>query len=594
MHRLRPINTSNQTVRAQLFSEEQIIEHQAGVGLYDGKEKCDHRTDGDLYLTSHRLIYIDTIDPQHQSCFLDLNFIRQTEYWIGFLKSSPKITLLLGEPTVQSSTLLDPTFHSVQSNEIVHHLASENWTCSVCGFSNLSTHQCGLCGIPRPSSHHLPSRSTSSSSKPRSVSAYQSSPNVLQHTPRATSLYDSNQQVVIPSSLDEPTTQQTCPTCTFINHSSMTRCEICDSILKPPRSSDPHFLTKKPSTSSMMNENENRLQHSRASTPAPPASYPSNSYIRLSFRKGGDKGFYNALKSTLQTKAWLSARRRSCSNRMKSIEGNGKAIGIDGIMRSMDSKLQAEQAEMNEGLKDLEALMAKAKEMVQMAQVLNSKLTALESSTNSDEDNDQSKLTIIRSSLLKLGLPTPAITSDMMENDERYEIELSKELAGLLSRSLDGGGGAHPILGLKDGKLGARGIVSLDEVWCLWNRARGVGALLSPRDFLLACERLPIYTEPKIRLLTLKSGLKVLNTSYYESEVFGKRLIRLLEDNPMGRIQTIEMAQSEGLSISLTFELIRLIEIDYGWVIRDSDDRNQVYWYLNLINDYHWNDVNFV
>lgn len=106
-----------------------------------------------------------------------------------------------------------------------------------------------------------------------------------------------------------------------------------------------------------------------------------------------------------------------------------------------------------------------------MAQVLNSKLTALESQTNLDEPNDQSKLTIVRSSLLKLGLPTPAITSDMMENDESYEIELSKELAGLLTRDLDGNDGSI----LKDGKVGSKGIVSLDEVWCIWNRARGVG-----------------------------------------------------------------------------------------------------------------------
>lgn len=308
------------------------------------------------------MVYIDTIDSQRQSCFLDLKFIRQTEYWIGFLKSSPKITLLLGEPN-PSSTSLDLPSQSTQSNELLQLPASVNWTCSVCGFSNLSTHQCGLCGIPRPSSHNLPSRPTPSSTKPRSVSAYQSSPNVLQHNPRATSMYDLNQQVVLPTSVNQ-STQQTCPTCTFINHSSMTRCEICDSILKPTTTSDPPSLTKKLSTSSMMNENETRLQHSRATTPAPPASFPSNSYIRLSFRKGGDKAFYNALKTTLQNKAWLSGRLISSSNRMTGIEESVKAIGIDGIMRSMDSKLQADQAELNEGLKDLEALMAKAKDMV--------------------------------------------------------------------------------------------------------------------------------------------------------------------------------------------------------------------------------------
>ncbi|KAH9815775.1 EAP30/Vps36 family-domain-containing protein [Melampsora americana] len=591
MHRLRPIDTSNQTIKAQLFPEERIIEHQIGVGLYDGKEKDDNRTDGDLYLTSFRLIYIDTINPKLHSTFLELKFIRQTEYWIGFLKSSPKITLLLTESN-HSSTSFDKISQSTQSNHSIQDSATTNWTCSVCGFSNLASHQCGLCGIPRPSSHNLPSRSTLSASNNRSVSANQSSTNALPRNLRATSMYNLNQQADWPASQSQPT-QQTCPTCTFINHSSMTRCEMCDSTLKPGKSSTPNdkLLTRQLSTNSLTNENQTQLQHSRATTPGPPASFPSNSYIRLSFRKGGDKVFYNALKTTLQNKAWLTdyeVSLRSSSNQMNGVEGNMKAIGIDGIMRSMDSKLLADQTELNEGLKDLEALMTKAKEMVQMAQVLNSKLTALESQTNQTEPNDQRNLTIVRSSLLKLGLPTPAITSDMMENDESYEIELTKELAGLLSRELDGDRSV-----LIDGKVGSRGIVSLDEVWCIWNRARGVGALISPKEFLLACQRLPQYTDPVISLSTFKSGLKVIHTDHYSSTSFGKRLRNLLEENQSG-IQTYEIAQSEGISISLTYELIQCIELDHGSVVRDCDDRNQVYWYANLIDGYHWNDPNFV
>lgn len=117
-------------------------------------------------------------------------------------------------------------------------------------------------------------------------------------------------------------------------------------------------------------------------------------------------------------------------------------------------------------------------------------------------------------------------------------------------------------------------------------------ALLSPREFLLACERLPLYTDPKISLSTLKSGLKVLNTQYYESTSFGDRLSKLLEENPNG-MQTFEIAQSEGITISLTYELIQLIEIDHGLVVRDLDDRNQVYWYLNHIDQFCWDDPNF-
>jgi hypothetical protein len=36
MNRLRPIDTTNLTINAQLFFNETIIESQVGIGIYDG------------------------------------------------------------------------------------------------------------------------------------------------------------------------------------------------------------------------------------------------------------------------------------------------------------------------------------------------------------------------------------------------------------------------------------------------------------------------------------------------------------------------------------------------------------------------------
>lgn len=88
---------------------------------------------------------------------------------------------------------------------------------------------------------------------------------------------------------------------------------------------------------------------------------------------------------------------------------------------------------------------------------MNEKLSLQESSPLPSTPASQS--TSIRTSLLTLGLSTPAITPDMLAKDQEYHRELARELEGMLSGVMGRGG---------------RGVVGLDEVWCLWNRARGV------------------------------------------------------------------------------------------------------------------------
>lgn len=51
----------------------------------------------------------------------------------------------------------------------------------------------------------------------------------------------------------------------------------------------------------------------------------------------------------------------------------------------------------------------------------------------------------------------------MIKDNQQYHEELAKELAGVLGRK----GGI-----MKDG------LVGLDQAWCVWNRARGIGEYL--------------------------------------------------------------------------------------------------------------------
>jgi len=100
-----------------------------------------------------------------------------------------------------------------------------------------------------------------------------------------------------------------------------------------------------------------------------------------------------------------------------------------------------------------------------MAQALNAKLAT--SGSSSDEET-----TLIRSSLVQLGLPSPALTKDMEKDQEKYHEGLAKELGQLLT-----GHDGTKRGGLMVGAEG-RGVIGLDEVWGLWMRARGVCELV--------------------------------------------------------------------------------------------------------------------
>lgn len=112
--------------------------------------------------------------------------------------------------------------------------------------------------------------------------------------------------------------------------------------------------------------------------------------------------------------------------------------------------------------------MARARDMVAFAQSLNAKLQdPAKSAPGTSEEAKADEA--VRRSLISLGLTTPAVTPEMARSEKEYHISLAKELGSVLLGSRSG----RPPLML-DGK-GKQGLLGLDEVWCLWNRARGVG-----------------------------------------------------------------------------------------------------------------------
>lgn len=158
---------------------------------------------------------------------------------------------------------------------------------------------------------------------------------------------------------------------------------------------------------------------------------------------------------------------------------------IAGLMRAAESTARVQNEQLSSSLRDLEALMAKAKEMVQTAHLLNEKLTAQEELQTRQRalhpelppppPAQSEEATFIRTSMARLGLTSSAVTQDMVRDEREYNEELAKELSTLLlgspserQKSLD----RNALGGLMKQH---NGIIGLDEVWCAWNRARGIG-----------------------------------------------------------------------------------------------------------------------
>lgn len=477
-------------------------------------------------MTSHRLFYIDVLKPHSRSFVLDLSAIVRTQYYAGLFTSSSKVTIYLTSETPAAVSSGDE--------------ATESWQCEVCDFRNPpgsspTGAKCALCGVPR--SKVLSAAPT----PPRAVSAPPPSAHLLSSSPPA-------------ASASRPK-EVACPACTFLNHPALTECEICGTAL--PRSAPP-------------------IKSAPPSRPGSPTSEGAggDAMLRLSFRKGGDKALYAVLKRSLLGKAWQT---KSIGERTAS--SSAERIGIDGLVRGVETSTRTAQLDMNDALKDLDALMVKAREMVRLAGDLNERLTAVTKSGASSSEPDTA--TFIRSSLAQLGLQMAdvPVTLDMARDEKRWYEQLARELAGVLQGT--GGGKNGP------GMMATttRGIISLDEVWGGWNRARGV-ALLTPSQFLQVLPHLPAHTDPIITERTFRaSGLRVLHTPTYTPAAFAARLHGMLLIS--GARTTLDIAQEEAVPTGLAAEMIEEAEAQ-GVICRDEAERGEVRWWLNVFQGYVW------
>ncbi len=69
-------------LRPAYLPDEGLLFVQDNVGLYEGKYKLPGHQNGQVYLTSHRVCYVDKDAPRKNSLALDLKDVEKYEFYV--------------------------------------------------------------------------------------------------------------------------------------------------------------------------------------------------------------------------------------------------------------------------------------------------------------------------------------------------------------------------------------------------------------------------------------------------------------------------------------------------------------------------------
>ncbi|KAH8729080.1 EAP30/Vps36 family-domain-containing protein [Phaeosphaeriaceae sp. PMI808] len=488
-------------LRPSLLPEETLLFVQDAVGLYEGKFKIPQYQHGQAYLTSHRTCYVDHNEPRKNSVAIFLKDIDKIDFYAGFLKSSAKV-ILFPKPLKQLSrgSSVPPPPGSPTSATPPRHSSpapppqqSATWVCPICSFSNpvpsnfdpsLASRTpippCLACGIKPPSVHVVKAHIAGVSNRPAPGPPPKDS--------------------TLGNTVSRPSTNGmvSCPRCTLENHPSLTACEICGA----------------PLTTAVDWRLDITRDVGRAESPGPSLTTSSQNAtpecIKISFRQGGEKIFHERLKNALVQRKWLlqsappipKPRPASGSSEDGYTTMSGKpsaeieqprVVGIAGLERRGLEQRQNNEAVIGGAFEDLEALMTSAKEIIALAE-------QFASQTNLGTNGNSEASALASQSASALGLIT---TKDMLGtgsgSESLYVSELSRNLAEWLTDDTRG------IL-RKEG-----GIMTLVDLWAVFNRARGGVELVSPADFEKAARMWDTLKLP-VRLRQFKSGLLVVQS----------------------------------------------------------------------------------
>ncbi|XP_045459756.1 vacuolar protein-sorting-associated protein 36 [Melitaea cinxia] len=283
-----------------------------------------------------------------------------------------------------------------------------------------------------------------------------------------------------------------------------------------------------------------------------PAVVSPYHFIKFSFKDGIDTAFYKALNDAVSAKAWERPQQAATSADLSppsltpkpsAAPVNSKIrLGIVGIERSIEEQHRATDQSISVAFQDLKKLMEKAKEMVTISKTISSKIREKQGDISEDDT------VRFKAYLMSLGIDDP-VTRDAFRSDSDYYIGLAQQISDMMVAVL----------------IDCGGIMSLADVWCRVNRARGL-ELISPEDLLNACKLLQTIDAP-MSLRKFPSGACVLQLNSNRDEEIAKSTSQMLEEN--GFLTPVKLSQIANVSVLLARERLFTTE-RLGLACRDE------------------------
>ncbi|CCH42543.1 Vacuolar protein-sorting-associated protein 36 [Wickerhamomyces ciferrii] len=515
------------------------------IGLYQGKSKILNRQNGRLYLTSQRLIYIDNLNAKEYSVSIEHLDIDRLEYTQKFLRSSPKITIFLKKYHRKDKT---------KSSKETPKYKTIPWICPICSYSNSVTSQ-----INPNNQDYLPVCETC---------GIKSTPEIIQDALDSTrSSITAEPSSKIPNEVfnasNSAPSQISCPTCTFLNHPSLRNCELCGTILP---------LNKVNNKSQDENQLfDDRIKIETESSDGLDENKAIQPFIKISFHKTGDKFFFTKLQETLEKFKWervvnsgnvnkdakkvTNSSSSNDSSRLVSANNSTIGFGIHKLAQQEEIKTKKNELIINSSLDDLQALLNKANEILELT----------ESFKKINPQDGQPKITNINQVTKNLLNESNDSTSQKL-----YLQEISRQLSDFLinDRILEEEGG----------------IITMIDLYALYNRGRVGINLISPEELYKSCEyfhqlNLPLVLK-KINNVQVVQDVKFNTDTKIIEDI--KKFIINFGDEDLGSFKyssVLKISDSFNWSLTITEEILK-VGLDLGELVVDQQISGKFY-YLN-------------
>lgn len=295
------------------------------------------------------------------------------------------------------------------------------------------------------------------------------------------------------------------------------------------------------------------------------SSNGEESSCKLSFRAAGDKVFLEKLRKALAASVWVQVSMSTTQRPMtdNNVEIHKRAAGISALQIREEQMRTKDADTMSGALEDLEGLMARAQEMIALAESFAKRVAAAPASMATSEAHS-----LLLESSAALGLSTPVVTKDSVGKSGVFHAELARQIADFL----------------ESGRLKKEGgAITLVDLFALYNRARK-GDLIGPDDLYSACQQFEMLRLPVI-LRRFRSGILVVQDRSRDDTAIRRMVINWIRERTLG-ISALEAAERFGWSVGIAREELEMVEAA-GDIVRDIGVEG-LQFYENTFGAWDW------